>query len=124
MMGWTLIAALALVATGCGRQSAKAPANPNEKRYPLTGEILAVKPEEKILRVKHDEIPGFMPAMTMDFAATEGDLAIAKPGKRIRAELVTLGDGEFHLPHDLIVNRQPVMGIDVEQHTRPSVLVK
>ncbi len=67
------------------------------KRYPLTGEILAVDAVAKTLRVRHDEIVGFMPAMAMDFEVSVGDLAIAKPGRRIKAELVATGNGEFKL---------------------------
>jgi len=44
----------------------------------------------------HEEIKGFMPAMTMEFKAAKADLANAKPGQRIRAELVQRGD-EFFL---------------------------
>ena len=68
-----------------------------ERRYPLTGEIIAVDAAAKTLRVRHDEIKGLMPAMTMDFEVTSGDLAIARPGRRIRAELVEIGQGEFKL---------------------------
>ncbi|MBK9989212.1 MAG: SCO family protein [Verrucomicrobia bacterium] len=68
-----------------------------EKRYPLTGEIIAVDAAAKTLRVRHDEIVGFMPAMAMDFDVSAGDLAIARPGNRIRAELVSTSNGEFKL---------------------------
>jgi protein SCO1/2 len=71
--------------------------NPAEKRYPLTGEIIAVDAAAKTMRVRHDEIAGFMPAMAMDFDVSAGDLAIARPGQRIKAELVTTGNGEFAL---------------------------
>lgn len=37
------------------------------KRYPLTGEVLSVDKEKKTASIKHDEIPGFMDPMTMDF---------------------------------------------------------
>ncbi|OAM87671.1 SCO family protein [Termitidicoccus mucosus] len=84
------------VARGASGPDAQA-ANPNEKRYPLTGVILAVDREHRTLRVKHDEIPGFMPAMTMEFSVSVGDAANAKVGQRIRAELVTSEGGDFRL---------------------------
>jgi protein SCO1/2 len=68
-----------------------------QKRYPLTGEVLAIDNTAKTLRVRHDEIKGLMPAMTMDFDVSAGDLAIAHLGQRIRAELVETGQGEFKL---------------------------
>ncbi|MDF3058212.1 MAG: electron transporter SenC [Rariglobus sp.] len=68
-----------------------------EKRYPLTGEIIKADPERLTLLVKHDEIPGYMPPMTMEFSVTLGDVANAREGQRIRAELVEREDGEFVL---------------------------
>ncbi|MDP1579952.1 MAG: SCO family protein [Candidatus Didemnitutus sp.] len=89
------------VTTGCERRAtdsaaATAAANPNEIRHPLTGEILSLDRERKVLIVTHDEILGYMPAMTMEFFVTSGDLEIAKPGQRIRAELVER-QGEYYL---------------------------
>lgn len=95
----SLVLAAALLLSGCTKSAPDAAVEvvSNEKRFPLTGEILAVKPEANSIRVRHDEIVGFMPAMVMDFTVNVGDLAIAKVGQRIRAELVTEGDGEFRL---------------------------
>ncbi len=74
-----------------------APANVSaEPSWPLTGEIVTVNRERKTLLVTHDEIPGFMPRMTMEFLVSEGDLAIAREGSRIRATLVQRGE-EFAL---------------------------
>jgi protein SCO1/2 len=68
-----------------------------EERYPLTGEVIRVEAERKLLVVHHDEIKGYMPAMTMEFVVAPGDLALAKPGQRIRAEMVPVKDGDFRL---------------------------
>jgi len=67
-------------------------AAPDEKRFPLTGEIVSANRERQTLTVTHDEIKGFMRAMTMEFKAARGDLDNARPGQRIRAELVVRGD--------------------------------
>jgi protein SCO1/2 len=85
-------------AAGCGKQeaakeTAAAPANPGEKRYPLTGEIVKVDAARATLLVQHNDIKDFMPAMTMEFKVSKGDLAIAKEGQHIRAELVVRPDG-------------------------------
>jgi protein SCO1/2 len=69
---------------------------PGEVRHPLTGEIVKADPERQALIVTHDEIKGYMPAMTMEFKVAKADLANARPGQRIRAELVQRGD-EFSL---------------------------
>ncbi len=104
-----------LLMAGCGKTEtavaveddgkiafSKAPAsspdllNKPEKRHPLTGEVIRADLERKALIVTHDEIKDYMPAMTMEFKVAPGDLEIAKPGQRIRAELVERKDG-FHL---------------------------
>jgi len=94
-----LMAAM-LAASGCRKAAdaatAAAPDNPDEKRYPITGEIVRADLERKVLLVTHEEIPGYMPSMTMEFKASPGDLANAKPGQRIRAEMVE-HRGEFSL---------------------------
>lgn len=99
----TLGALMALVVTaGCERRASESAAsgsgaaNPNETRHALTGEILSLDRERKVLVVTHDEIVGYMPAMTMEFFVTSGDLEIAKPGQRIRADLVER-QGEYYL---------------------------
>jgi protein SCO1/2 len=69
---------------------------PGEKRWPLHGQIVSIDAAHKTLRVQHEEIVGLMPAMTMDYAVGPGDLANAKPGERIRADLVQNG-GDFRL---------------------------
>ena len=112
--GVTVIAACAalLLAPGCSRSgdsaggassrpetggAAAGQAKPGEERYPLTGEIVRVEAARKVLVVRHDEIKGYMPAMTMEFLVSEGDLALAKPGQRIRAEMVPSKDADFRL---------------------------
>jgi protein SCO1/2 len=108
MKSYALLAAgtLALLgAAGCSRSgsdSASAPAAaastaPQEKRYPLTGEVVRVDPANKVLVVQHDEIKDFMPAMTMEFTVSAADLAAARPGQRIRGELVPVKKGNWRL---------------------------
>ncbi len=96
-----LTAALAaLTLAGCNRSEPAAPAEtaaPAEKRYPLTGEVLSADPARKILIVHHDEIPGYMPEMTMEFLVSAGDLAVIQPGMRIRAEMIPSDTGDFRL---------------------------
>ncbi len=92
-----VVLAACLLMAGCAKREAAVTTNaataaPAEKRYPLTGEIVKADPERGTLIVAHDEIKGFMMAMTMEFNVSPGDLAIAKPGQHIRAELVQRGN--------------------------------
>jgi protein SCO1/2 len=51
----------------------------------------------QLIVVQHEAIPGYMPAMTMEFAVSPGDLANARPGQRIRADLTPDPTGAPHL---------------------------
>jgi protein SCO1/2 len=95
------ILGLLMVLAGCAKKdeapaasvaAPAAPATPGEKRYPLTGEVLEANAERQVLIVTHDEIKDYMPAMTMEFKVARADLANARPGQRIRAEMVDRGE--------------------------------
>jgi protein SCO1/2 len=89
---------LALALTGCGPgRPANRAAEDGLKRYPLTGEVVSADPARNLLIVTHDEVPGLMKAMTMEFTVAPGDAVIAKAGSRIRGTLVEVKPGEFRL---------------------------
>lgn len=74
--------------SACQQQDAKKPSG-EVKRYPLKGKVVSVDKARKKAKIDHEEIPGFMEAMTMDFPIHEDwvweNLA---PGAEVRAELV------------------------------------
>ncbi len=73
--------ALMLIAQGCSQESAG-------KRYPIEGQILALDAQQRTLTVKHGDIVGFMPAMTMTFPVTKPELMTGrKPGELIKGTL-------------------------------------
>ena len=72
LAGWLVLMA------GCSRV-------PEIPAYQLTGQILVVKHETNEVLVKHEDIPGFMPAMTMPYAVK--DPAIIKD--RVAGDLIT-----------------------------------
>jgi protein SCO1/2 len=75
----TIIAlAAAVFAAACTRPS-------DVRTYQLTGQILVVKPETNEVLVKHQDIPGFMPAMTMPYVVK--DPALIKD--RVAGDLIT-----------------------------------
>ena len=72
----------------CGRTDART--------YQLTGQILVVKQDSNEVLVKHEDIPGFMPAMTMPY--TVKDAAIIREraaGDLITATLVVAPEGAY-----------------------------
>ncbi|MCX6936693.1 MAG: SCO family protein [Verrucomicrobia bacterium] len=92
--------ALGLVACRPGQDSQTSPGTaetPAEPRYPMTGQVVSVLTERGSLLVDHAAIPGYMPAMTMEFQVGIGDLALAKPGARLRATLIEVAGGNFRL---------------------------
>jgi len=73
-----------------------------EKRYPVKGEIRSLDAPERQIVVAHDEIPGYMAAMTMPFRVhDEATFNMLGPGDVIEATLVVSGDSD-HLV-DVIV---------------------
>ena len=68
-----------------------------EKRYPLQAEVISVDAPRKLIVVKHGEIPGLMPAMTMSYAVLDSkQIEQLHPGDKISAELV-VADEKGHL---------------------------
>jgi Cu/Ag efflux protein CusF len=53
------------------------------KRYPLKGVITSVLADRSALLVKHEEIPGYMKAMTMLFKVDAATLKAAQKGQAI-----------------------------------------
>ena len=78
-----LAASLVLMSlSGCAAQ-------PEEKRYHIEAEVIAVDSPRRLLIVKHGDIPGFMPAMTMSYViAVPEEAASLTPGDKITADLV------------------------------------
>lgn len=78
----------ALTVAGCQRSAS----TPTAKRYPVKGKVVAVDLAERKITIDHQDIPGFMPAMTMPFVVLEKDQALldaVSAGDEITATLVT-----------------------------------
>lgn len=76
----------------CCNEPAKAESTGEAKRYPLKGVITSVLPDRSALMVKHEEIPGFMRAMTMMFKVDAATLKSAKKGDAITGMMSRRGD--------------------------------
>jgi len=88
------LALLAGPSGGC-RDAAGPPAA--ARRFTVTGQVLSLEPARSRLIVHHDDIPGFMEAMTMPFTVKHASvLGRLQPGDTIRATLV-VGDEESWL---------------------------
>ena len=79
-----------MICCGC---SPEAPA----REYELQGQILAVRPERSEVVIKHGDIKGFMPGMTMPFKVKDAALLQGKePGDLVTATLV-VAEVDAHL---------------------------
>lgn len=72
---------LSLLAVTSGVACREAPST----EYPLEGQVMAVDTERRLLTVRHEDIPGLMPGMTMSFPVATPDLLDG----RERGELIT-----------------------------------
>ena len=73
-----------LLLAGCSKPATTAAV----KRYPLSGQILVVNSARQSLSIKHHDIVGFMPAMTMTFEVARPDLMNGRePGELILGTL-------------------------------------
>jgi protein SCO1/2 len=88
-------AAAAFLFSGCGQKNSTA--QTQDEGYALKGEILGIDAAHNQLTIKHEEVKGLMPAMTMEFAASPGDIANAKIGQHIHARLIPEKNGDFHV---------------------------
>jgi protein SCO1/2 len=81
---------LALTAAACGSTP------PSEHTYTVEGQVLEVSPDHQQATVKHEEIKGFMMAMTMPYKVKDPQVlnGIA-PGDLINGTLVVNPDGAF-----------------------------
>jgi protein SCO1/2 len=88
-VGTALILCLALLSTACGERS-------DERRFTLNGQIETLDPPVKNLVVKHDEIKGFMPAMTMPYEVRDAKVLDGlAAGDLITATLVVETNGAY-----------------------------
>src|SRR5882724_3270372 len=91
-----------ILMTACGKPdktnspgSVVASKKAKEQVFRVKGIVVGVKPAEKTVEIKHEEIPGYMPAMTMPFEVKDtNDLAGLEPGDSVSFRmLVTETEG-------------------------------
>jgi len=98
-----LLAALAFALGGCARKAPDADA----QRYDLKGTVVSVDRARKTVNVDHEEIPGFMAAMRMEFTLKDADaLKVVEAGDTIQATLV-VADAEYWLESPAITKKLP-----------------
>lgn len=86
------------MATGCGKKS---------KRYNLQGQVLEKNVAASEITVKHEDIPDFMPAMTMPYIVKDArDVQALEPGDMITAVVVAENNGNKYWLEDIRITDQ------------------
>jgi protein SCO1/2 len=101
-----LIFATAIFATGCDKPStSEGAARPvpqqhtNQQIFQVKGIVIDVKPREKSVTIKHEEVPDYMPAMTMPFDVKDtNELAGLEAGDPVSFRLMVT-DTEGWIDH-------------------------
>ena len=94
---WRLSAGLLVTATAAALCAGAAGCGPRARRYELQGQVVAVDPARQELTIKHQDIPGFMPAMTMAFRVPDARLMAGRTtGELVTATLVVT-EADAHL---------------------------
>jgi protein SCO1 len=85
---WTVMRVFLPVAL-CASVGVAACSAPQAREYPLKGQIITVKPDTRELTISHEDIPGLMPGMVMNFrVADPREMEGREPGQVITATLV------------------------------------
>src|SRR5215813_14772152 len=81
---------LALLAGACSRGAA------DHFEYKLQGQIISIAPDHKDATIKHEDIKGFMSAMTMPYKVREAkEYENLVPGDLINATLVVVSNDAY-----------------------------
>ena len=72
----------------CTEEKPKPLSEPGERLYTVRGIVLSRNVADNSLNLDHEEIPGFMTAMKMDYSVRGADVkTLPADGKRIEAKL-------------------------------------
>src|SRR5262245_48731211 len=83
----TLALLLTVASAACGS---------SDREYTLQGQILSIEPGGLQANIKHEEIKGFMAAMTMPYKVRDAkEFAALKPGDLINSTLVVVSNDAY-----------------------------
>ncbi len=119
----TALGFLAILSLAACQKSGDAPANPTTAsastaaasapkpvdsamidRYSAHGIVKSIDPDKKKLSIAHDDIPGFMKAMTMPFVVNDGSM-LAGIAVGDSVDFSFTDDGSGHLVIDKLVKK-------------------
>ena len=81
----TAVILVAVFVAGCGTGTSEKAV----KTYPIKGTVTAIDPKKPTVKLDHEDIPGLMQAMEMDFPVKDAEILEGlKIGDRVTGELV------------------------------------
>ena len=86
-----LVLLLGVALTGCGTRH-QGGGSPGAKEYPLKGKVITVDRAQRAVQLDHEDIPGLMKAMRMEFHTTDSQMLEGiEPGDRVEGRLQVEG---------------------------------
>ena len=87
---WLFPAVLsAFVVAGCSGESARKDSDTSARRYEIKGKVVSVDPKKPAITLDHEDIPGLMKAMQMEFDVEDAKILDGiKPGDQVKGELL------------------------------------
>lgn len=118
---WAGLLVLTMVA-GCGKSLDGLTKPVEVKEYTLKGEVREVDENNRSLVIRHEDIPGFMVAMTMPFRLPEGtDFAEFQPGDHVEGKLRVQSKAGNVIDYEVVgmaVVKPAVKTLDVQDLTK------
>jgi protein SCO1/2 len=86
--GFVAVVSLIFLA-GCSGETARKDKEASTGRYEIKGKVVSVDQKKPALKLDHEDIPGLMKAMEMEFDVEDAKILDGiKPGDQIKGELV------------------------------------
>ncbi len=85
------------VVAGCKPESAApSPSKPDRQIHPARGIVQAIPPDQRRATIKHEKIPGYMAAMTMDLSVKDtNELSGISAGDEITFNMIVTADDDW-----------------------------
>jgi len=87
---WLFLAFLSSIfLAGCSGEKARKDNESSTRRYEIKGKVVSVDQKKPVITLDHEDIPGLMKAMEMEFDVENAKtLEGIKPGDQVKGELV------------------------------------
>jgi Cu/Ag efflux protein CusF len=79
---------------GCSGETARKGSEPLTRSYDIKGKVVSVDPKKPAITLDHEDVPGLMKAMEMEFDVENAKILEGiKPGDQVKGELMKKKSG-------------------------------